>query len=150
MSETLGLAPQRDVILQTNRCKPQEFVRTNWVATVESHVTREDMMTPRFWSNVAVQFRQFDRIDVRQDDGKFYAEYLILNADKTSAYLKELIWVDLTDNEVKTKEAEFKYQWRGPHAKHSIVRTRDGSVMVEKLDARVDAEKWLANYLETI
>jgi len=106
-------------------------------------------MTPGFWANVSYQFKQFDRIEVRQDDGKFWAEYLILSADKTSAYLKELRWYDLTGVPQKDN-ADFEYKYRGPYAMHSIVKTKDGTVMVEKLPTKVAAEKWLADYMERI
>jgi len=149
MPETLGLAPKRDVILQTNRINLQDSVRNYWVATVEPHITREDLLKPDFWANIAVAFKQFDRIEVRQDDGKFFAEYLILNSDKNSAYLKELTWLDL-DDKPKGSKAEFKYKYRGPYAKHSIIRTKDDSVMVEKLETKIDAEKWLADHLRKI
>lgn len=139
----------RDVILQTNRCKTQEFVRNYWVATVEPHITREDLMNPEFWANLSFQFKQYDRIEVGSDDCQFFAEYLVLSADKTSAYLKELRWLDLSKKPV-VKDAKFKVQWRGRHAKWSVVNIKTKSILKEDLAAKLDAEKWLANYLETI
>ena len=150
MSETLGLAPKRDVILQTPRINLQDSVRNYWVATVEPHITRDDLMLPSFWANIAVAFKQFDRIEVRQDDGKFWAEYLILSADKNSAHLRELTWEDLTTDTLAKRDVGYKYKWRGPHALHSIIRSKDNAVMIDKLDTKLAAEKWLANYLETI
>ena len=99
---------------------------------------------------IILAFKQFDRIEVRQDDGKFWAEFLVLSADKNSAYVKELTWYDLSGEESKGKSAEFVYKWRGPYALHGIIRAKDGSVMVDKLPTRVAAEKWLTDYLEKI
>jgi hypothetical protein len=149
MSEALKLASKRDVMLQTTRINLQESVRNYWVATVEPHITREDLLEPSFWSNIALSFRQFDRVEVRQDDGKFFAEYLVLHADKTAAYLKELNWVDL-EKKVKTQNPDFQYKYRGPHAKHSIVRVKDGSVLIEYLETKAEAERWLTEYLDKI
>ena len=104
MPETLGLAPKRDVILQTNRINLQDSVRNYWVATVEPHIVQDDLMNPAFWANIAVAFKQFDRIEVRQDDGKFWAEYLILSADKNSAHLRELTWEDLTTDTLAKRD----------------------------------------------
>ncbi len=150
MSETLGIAPKRDVILQMTRIGLQDADRNWWIVTVEPHIVRSDFMNPAFWANAAYQFAQFDRIEIRQDDGKFWAEYLVLQADKNSAYLRELNWVDLTKDSVPIKNVDYQYKWRGPYAKHSIVRKKDGSVMVEKLPTKVAAEKWLTEYLERI
>ena len=150
MSETLGLAPKRDVILQITRINLQESIRNYWVATVEPNITQEDLLVPGFWANIAVAFKQFDRIEVRQDDGKFWAEYLVLSADKNSANIKELTWYDLTKEVSANKNADFVYKYRGPYAMHSIVKIKDGSVMVEKLPTKAAAEKWLNEYLEII
>jgi len=149
MSETLGLVPNRDVLLQITRINLQESVRNHWVATVEPHITREDLLAPSFWANIAVAFKQFDLVEVRQDDGKFWAEYLVLQQDKTSAYLKELHWYDLSEK-VKVKNPEYAYKYRGPHAKHSIIRVKDSSVLIEHLETKAEAERWLVEYLDKI
>ncbi len=149
MSETLGLAPKRDVILQINRINTQEAVRNYWVATVEPHITREDLMTPGFWANIAFSFKQYDRIEVGSDDCQFFAEYLVLSADKTAVYLKELRWLDLSKKPV-VKDVPFEAKWRGRHAKWSVVNTKTKAVLKEHLEAKLDAEKWLTEYMERI
>ena len=149
MPETLGIVPKRDVLLQVNRINLQESVRNYWVATVEPHITRDDLLVPTFWANIAHAFKQFDRIEVRQDDGKFFAEYLVLQQDKTAAYLKELTWYDLS-KKVEVKNPDYMYKYRGPHAKHSIIRVKDGSVLIEHLETKAEAERWLTEYLDRI
>ncbi|HUV52108.1 MAG TPA: hypothetical protein VMW64_03435 [Dehalococcoidia bacterium] len=139
----------RDVMLQINRVGTQEMTRNVWVATVEPHIVKEDLETPGFWANIAPRFVQFDRIEVRQDDGKFFAEYLILNCDRTSAQVHELSWVDLSTKAKPEKQSLYVYKFRGPHGKHSIVRTSDGALMTEKLESKDAALKWLTEYLET-
>ena len=148
--EAVKVTPKREVILHIPRINLQESVRNFWVATVEPHITREDLLNPSFWANISNAFKQFDRIEVRQDDGKFWAEYIVLHQDKTAAYLKEINWVDLMEKKVEIKNPDFKYQYRGPHAKHSVIRVADNSVLIEKLETKASAEKWLLEYLDKI
>ena len=148
-SETAGTIVKRDVVLQPNRINTQDFNRNWWVATVEPHITREDLLVPSFWANIAVQFKQFDRVEVRTDDGQYFSEYLVLSCDRTSAYLKELTWVDLSEK-TTSKSPEYETKWRGPHAKFSVIRIKDSSVMVEKLESKPEAETWLVEYLRKI
>lgn len=145
---------KRDVKLNHTRMKEADYLRTLWVVTVEQGVTREDLMNPSFWGHVANQFRPYDRIEARSDDGTFFAEYLILSCERTYAKVKELTWVSLTTQDVAMtqdeKLEEYEYMWRGPHGKHSIIRKGDKEVMVEKLESKEDALKWLENHKKVI
>ncbi len=144
---------KRDVKINQNRMKSGDFVRTLWVATVEMGVTREDIKDPGFWSHVASQLRPYDRMEVRCDDGTFFAEYLVIACERTYAKVKELSWVSLTSKDVaQTQEdrEEFSYKYRGPHSMHSIIRKSDNKVMVEHKATKEDAMKWLSEYKQTI
>lgn len=148
--ETLGIAPKRDVTLPPSRINTDEFVRTFWCCTVEPHILRSDFLDPTFWAHIANRFRQFDRIEVRYDDGQAWGEFLVLSATKTSAVVKELTWKKLITSEKAKIDPAYKYTWRGPHAKHSIVRVKDNTVMVEKLETHSDALRWLSEHLGKI
>ena len=148
--ETLGLKPARDVTLSPSRINTSEFVRTFWVATVEPCVEREDFLDPSFWAHIALKFRQFDRIEVRYDDGRAWGEFLVLSADRTSAVVKELVWKNLIKSVKAVVDPKFLYKWRGPHAMHSIIRKKDDHVMVEKLETQSEALRWLSEYLGKI
>jgi len=142
---------KREMRITASRMKSGEFVRTLYVATVEPGVTREDLLKPDFWAQVAYQFSPYDRLEVRSDDGIFFAEYLILACERTYAKVKELSFVSLTTKDVAMTEAEnelelYKYKYRGPNCKHSIIRKSDDTVMVEKLATKDAALTWLANH----
>lgn len=140
---------KRDVSIQTNRVRTQELGRNMWIVTVEPNITREDLLLPQFWANIAKNLTQFDRIEVRVDDGSFFAEYLVLSCDRVSAYLKELTWYDLTEKS-KSVTPEYEVKWRGPHGKHSVIRLKDKSLMIEHLASKAEAERWLTEYLGKI
>lgn len=145
----------RDVKLNQSRMKSGEFVRTLYVATVEMGTTREDLMKPEFWSQVSYMFSPYDRIEVRSDDGVFFAEYLVLACERTFAKVKELSFVSLTTKDVAMTQAEkdlelYEYKYRGPHRKHSILRKSDGAVMVEEKDTKEQAVAWLHNFQKAL
>ena len=146
---------KRDPKLNHARMKEGQFLRNLWVATVEQGITREDLKKPSFWSHVAMQFRPYDRLEVRSDDGTFFAEYLILACERTYAKVKELNWYSLTSQDVAMTQSEsdaeeFEYKYRGPHGKHSIVRKSDGAVMIEKLETQDQAKDWLKEHLKAL
>lgn len=137
---------KRDVKLNHTRMKEGQFVRNLWVVTVEQGVNRDDLMNPGFWAHVAFQLRPYDRLEVRSDDGLFFAEYLVLSCERTYAKVKELSWASLTSQDVAMSQEDleqYEYKFRGPHAKHSVIRKSDGVVMVEKLETQDQAKQWI-------
>lgn len=146
---------KRDVKINHTRMKEAQFVRNLWVVTAEKGTKREDLINPSFWSHVAMQFRPYDRIEVRVDDGIYFAEYLVLACERTYAKVKELSWVNLTTKDVAMTEADnmlelYEYKYRGPHGMHSILRKADGAVMVEKLATQEAARAWLVEHKKTV
>lgn len=144
---------KRDVKLTHTRFKESGYVRTVWCATVPQDVTRKDLLKPEFWSHIAGQARPGDLIDVRVDDESFFAQYYVKSCSRTYVQVFELNWFDLSDAKTeKLQESmeEFEYKYRGPYAKHSILRKSDGAVMIEKLDTKEAAVKWLFDYQQKI
>ena len=146
---------KRDVKINHTRMKEAQFVRNLWVVTAEKGTKREDLSQPDYWAHVAFQFRPYDRIEVRVDDGIYFAEFLVLACERTYAKVKELSWTSLTTKDVAMTEADnmlelYEYKYRGPHGMHSIIRKSDGAVMVEKLATQDQARAWLAEHKKTV
>jgi len=140
---------ERDVKLNHTRFKETEFVRTIWCATVPSDVTRKDLLKPEFWSHIAGEVKSGDLIDVRIDDESFFAQYYVKACTRTYVQVFELHWFDLSNAETEKLEKdmeEYEYKYRGPYAKHSILRKSDSSVMIDKLDTKDAAIKWLFEF----
>lgn len=145
---------KRDLKVNMNRMKSGDFVRTLWVVTAEQGTTKEDIMTPSYWSHVASQFRPYDRIEVRVDDGTYFAELLILACDRTWAKVHELTFHSLTTSDVSMTQAhdemsDFDVVWKGPVNKWSVIRKSDDAVIKNKME-KDEAGKFLSNYVKTI
>lgn len=145
--------PKGSSPINPSRIKISEYERTVYVATVEMGTTREDLMNPSFWTHFASKFRPWDRLEVRCDDGSFYAEYLILACDRVWAKVHELTYVNLTTSDVSQTQAAIQdglsVKWRGPHLKHSVLRG-DGAVLREGMQTKAEADQWLAEYRQKI
>ena len=145
---------KRDVKLTHTRMKPFGFGSVSqWELVVPSGVTREDILKPSFWACVAEQCHQGDLLDVRIDDETFFAQYYVISCSRVYAQVFELNWFDLSDaktEKLQKSMEKHEYKYRGPYAKHSILRKSDGAVMVEKLDTKEAAIKWLFDYEQKI
>ncbi len=145
---------KRDVKLNPARIKTYGFGGVSqWEVVAVPGTTREDILKPSFWSCVSEKFTQGDLIDVRVDDETFFAQYYVKSCSRVYAHVFELNWVDLSDTEsdkLQEDMEEYEYKYRGPHAKHSIIRKSDSVVIVEKLPTKTAALEWLVGFKRKI
>lgn len=147
-------AEKRETRIPPNRLSVDDYARTVFVATVEHGTTREDLTRPDFWSPVAVKMRPWDKIEVRTDDGTFYAELLVLSCDRTWAIVKELAFValgnkDISETKAAAVDSGYEVRFRGPHAKWTVIRKSDESVIKDGM-SKDEANQYLAQYTRTI
>lgn len=136
------------------RLKLAEHAISNWVACVEQGVKREDLMKPEYWSLIAPKCKPWDQIKVLADDGTFYGEYLVLSCGRAWVKVFEMKFVNLTSSDVSVTQADaqdgYTVKWRGPHAKWSVIRDKDASVIHDGEAAEDAAGLWLKDYLKTV
>lgn len=142
----------RDVKLSPNGIAPAEGIREIWSSTAAFGVTREDIENPGYWAHVASRLRSKAKIEVHAEDGSFYAEYLVINSDKTWAKVICLRFIDLKEIAKITTEQEasifsgYDIKFRGPR-RWSVVRKSDNAVLQEGMHLEEDARKWLSVHL---
>ena len=140
-------------MLSPTRFQGSDFARTLHVATVEENIGRDDLLLPEFWSNVAPRVRPWDRIEVRPDDGSFFAEYLVLSCGRVWVKVHELSYTDLSVKEVSLSEAEeqdgYKVRWMGPHKKFTVVRLSDKATMKDGME-KDEATQWMSEHIKTV
>jgi len=144
-----------NINLDPSRFKGAEYERNVYVATVEQGTTIDTLELPAFWSHIAAKLRPWDKIEVRCDDGSFYAECIVIDADRTWAKLHVIMGVDLSKKEITPSEAkvmadQFEVKWRGPHMKHCVLRVSDGMVLQEGIGTKDEANSWKNEYIRTI
>lgn len=153
------MAEETKRAVMPGRVRTAEAARNLWVATVEQGTTRDDIKRPEFWALVARNFKPYDRLEVRADDGTFFAEFLILSADRAWAKVHELRFETLGSQDVSLTEANqadirnrYAVKYNGPHLRYCVER-KDGT-KVERLKERcqdqAEASAWLEGHLKTV
>jgi hypothetical protein len=141
------------------RCKSAELARNFWVVTVEQGTSREDLKRPEFWALVAKNFRPYDRIEARADNGTFFAEYVVQTSDRAWAKVHELRFEMLGTQDVSLTEAaqsdlrgRYKIKYNGPHLRYCVERTDGNKVerLKEKCADQAEASAWLEDHLKTV
>lgn len=141
------------------RCKTADIARNLWVVTVEQGTTREDLKRPEFWALVGKNFRPTDRIEVHADDGTFFAEYLVITADRAWAKVHELRFeplgtqdVSLTAADAADVRSKFRIKFNGPHLRFCVERLDGEKVerLKEKCQDQAEASAWLEGHLKTV
>lgn len=143
-----------DVKLAPLRLQLAEYARQLWTVTLEAGTDPAVLDQPAFWSLVAARFSPYDKIEVRADDGSYYAEYIILGCDRTWAKLQMLFKAQEPSTDVVTIAAamqqapapDYLVKWRGPLKKWSVIRVADQMMVCEGQQTRIMAENWLANH----
>ena len=94
----------------------------------------EDLLVPNYWGNVTNRLKAGSFIDVRAQDGSFYAEYYVHEVHPQYAIVEQTRLI--TFDKVKaTRESHgkesYKPVWKGPTWLWCVMRASDGAV-VEK------------------
>lgn len=150
-------APRPTIQLNPTRMQDAEYARVVRVVTAEPGTTLEDLQRQDYWAHVANTMSPWMRMEVRADDGSFYAEGLVLEAGRNWATVKILqSWNLDTADVARTRSARMEeyaglpyyVMFRGEHELWSVIRKSDNAVMHEKEGTRAGADRWLQERLK--
>lgn len=133
------------------RIQPAEHGRNVWLIDAESSEHPEDFLKLEFYAHVAKNFRPFDHIEIRTDDGQYWCELLVLAADVTWAKVKLLREHRLEYVEQQAIGAtDFEVSYKGRVRLWCVIRKSDKSAVSEGHNDRGAANAWLDNYQRTV
>lgn len=115
-----------------------EYVQEFHTATPAVGTTREDVMNPVFWSNVARYIKPLAKIHVMPKDGAWYGEYLVLYSDNLHVKLHELCYHEL-DAAKESGADVYIAKWISPPVKFGVIRKSDGDVVKAGFSTKADA-----------
>lgn len=145
----------KDTLEQLRTANPSriplaEQVRHEWSIMVPPGTTIKDVLRPGFWTHHSPRLSPWDKIEVRTEDGTWYAELLVMATDRSWARVHKLAYHSLTTADVSQSQASeeeiglalegLKVVHRGRDYKWSVVRREDNAVLREKLTTKHDAE----------
>lgn len=149
MAET-EIKKSSDFRIQDYEFKQAEFAREHWCVTVAHGTTVKDLMKPEVWGNVAAKLRPWAIVEVRAEDGSFFAWLVVLAAERTWAKVDVLLEKKLTTTDVSKTQASgvpgYSYQWKGAKNMHCIVRESDGELVHKEARSKADALHWLEEH----
>lgn len=140
-------------ILGPERLRGAEFERLIYVANPGEGVTIEDLLRPECWASVTNLLRPWSHIEVRAEDGSYYAELLVTGVDRAWAKVEVLNFKELTTKDVSLTVAtrETKYEIKHTPGLHwHVIRKSDRHVIKDGLQLRSQAEDALREHLKTV
>ena len=140
----------RDVKLQYGGMNTADHYQTRWGALLKAGHGMEDVTRPAYWSILAPRLTKGDIIDVRTEDGRFYAEIYVTGVKTTGITVQVLRHVEL-DGHVKgpIETPDFVYAYKGPSWGHCVIRREDAMVMVKNLESKAEALLWIKDQFKT-
>lgn len=142
---------EKKIKIIQERFKLAEFARVIYQAEPELGVTPEDMLSPEYWAHVAQQLQPGCRIEAIAEDNSWFAEFLVIRAERTWARVALLRKVVLGEGDTieeieDDEEGDVLIKWRGRHSKWSVVRKSDKEVLKEGMSQKQEAKAWLDEY----
>ena len=136
--------------LNPSRIQLAEYKRNVWDVTVEQNVSIPMMEDPQFWAHIAEKLKPKDKIEVTDDEMSFYAEFIVIAAERSWAHVRRLSMVPLINPEdVPQDDVGYIMKWRGPYHLWSVIRTSDHAVIKAGMQ-REECKLWLDEYLKKV
>lgn len=132
--------------------KEAQFAYKIFSARPDAGTSVEDLLQPAYWANIAEQLQPTCRIEVMPLDGAYFAELIVVSANRTAAVVVPLRVVQLTSSVDGAdvdggEDPEYFVKFRGPR-KFCVLRKADGLPVIEDIDTKEQAERELSDYVK--
>jgi len=129
-----------------------EYQRQDMIARPEPGTILPEMIVPAYWANVARSLKPLDRIEVRPQDGTWWAELLVRVVEPLAVGVHVLRSVDFA-KAAEQQEAEapdgYEFKHRG-NRRWCVLRRSDNAVLREDEATRESAAAWLVGHLRKL
>lgn len=176
MSATAQAVQTSNVIkLNVTRLKESQYERRVWSASPQHGTPFEKLLDPNYWAHVAPKLKPWDRIEVQPDGIGYFAELLVVDADRLWAKVKVIRYVDFTSKpavdpsqpaldlgdetpaeldhedpeESDNVDDNYLVEFKGSN-KWSVIRKADGEVLKSGYPNKGGANKWLRTHLRRL
>ena len=114
--------------LAANRLHFAEHRRNIFDVVPEHGTPFEEILKDGYWAHVSAKMKPGDHIEVRAEDGSYYAELMVLDAGRLYAKVCQLLFVKLDAVDVKEgglMAEGYEVAWKGPQLKWCVFRGKD-------------------------
>ena len=136
------------------RFRSSEYERTIWVINADEGTEPRDLENPDYYAHVASKLKPYDRLEVRANDGTWYAELLVVDVSRQWARAKMLMWVNLTTMDMSQTAAlaasrsPYFIKFLGPQDKWCVIRRVDAAIVSQGNAKPEDASRWMSDRLQ--
>jgi hypothetical protein len=131
-----------------NRFRSADFKRNIWHIIVAHDVVLEELLHPDYWRNVAAKVKLGDRIEVELEDSSAFFEFYVKDRGSNWLRLALMREVRFSDDAVELPEnPDYTTTYKGRIKKWCIIRNVDNQILREGFEDRIEASKWLADYV---
>lgn len=151
--KVIDTEPKKTPPLHAMRKSLAEHKRNIWHLEVDIGVEPQDMLTVAYWTHVANELRQFDRIEAHAEDGAWYAEFLVRDVGQNWAkvsLLREIKLESISPERRILILPGHTVAYGGTFSKWRVVRDVDNKVIRDKFATEGDAYAWLTDYAKTV
>ena len=132
--------------ITTGACALARSARNSHVCIIPHGNELADLLKPEFWAHVATRFRKKDRIEAWSEDESWFAELVVVNADRLSVRAVLVSKTDLDKPVASEKPPEgipsgYIVNYGGPVHKYRVLRAADSEVLAHGMSKR-EAEDW--------
>lgn len=134
--------------LAANRLHLAEHRRNIFDVVPEHGTPFEELLKDGYWAHVSVKMKPGDHIEVRAEDGSYYAELMVQDAGKLYAKVAKLVYVELDAVDVKEgglMVEGFQVAWKGPQLKWCVLRGKDR--LKDGMD-KASAVQWMNSHVK--
>lgn len=139
--------------MKPTHIREAEHYRTVWQVTLDKSETLQSALEPTFWCHVASRLRPLSQIEVYAHDASWYARVVVRSIPPgprpSEARVVLLEHVDLDEAERNAREVApdttLEVVWKGPAAKHCVVRKGDKHLVAKGFDSKQAAADWIAH-----
>lgn len=132
--------------LASNRLHFAEHRRNIFDVVPEKGTPFEVLLKDGYWAHVSAKLKPGDRIEVRAEDGSYFAELMVMDAGRLYAKVAVLMHVKLDAIEVRESDmavADYRVEHCGPQLKWCVLRGKDR--LKEGLD-KASAVQWMQSH----
>jgi hypothetical protein len=135
--------PNEARMLGHSRHALAEHKQNRWFVTVESDVTKEDLLRPSYWAPMSArgEVRPCDEIVVFPDSGEWRILLHVVMANHSGMMVAVLQETSFAE-QVKSAESDpigFDVAWRGPHAQFAIINRANKEVVKDRIPSKEQA-----------
>jgi hypothetical protein len=139
--------------LKPARFHIHEQVSSRYVAVVPEGMSKDEVMHPQFWTHIAPKVRAYDVIDVRAEDGRYWAQLLVVRASLKEVVVRMYNYVDLDPALAQMEDLKIEgmlVAWKGAHDKFVVIRDQDKVIVRTGIDSRSQAIQEAIQYARNI